>query len=179
MEQELKQKQIEEMAKVIMQPQDCKGYEDNRGCYFGNGKGCKKCKIERHENAQIMADYLYNAGYRKIPENAVVLTREEYEKLKDEKADNILANIDKVFKAEFADMKNSMIKRINKNYAKKVRKETAEKFAKLVEFHSVSTRDEEGREIFTISALGLKEILHEEFGIPYDEIAKEITEGKV
>lgn len=61
-------KQIEEMAKVIMQPQDCKGYEDNRGCYYGNGKGCEKCKIERHENAQIMADYLFNAGYRKIPE---------------------------------------------------------------------------------------------------------------
>jgi hypothetical protein len=59
------------------------------------------------------------------------------------------------------------------------RKETAEKFARLVEFHSVSTRDEEGREIFTISALGLKEILHEEFGIPYDEIAKEITGGKI
>lgn len=56
-------------------------------------------------------------------------------------------------------------------------KDTAKKFAALVEFHSVSTRDENGREIFTISALGLKEILHEEFGIPYDEIAKEITQG--
>jgi leucyl-tRNA synthetase len=60
-----------------------------------------------------------------------------------------------------------------------IAKEAAEKFARLVEFHSVSTRDENGREMFTISALGLKEILHEEFGIPYDEIAKEITEGKV
>ena len=62
---------------------------------------------------------------------------------------------------------------------KQTRKETAEKFARLVEFHSVSTRDENGREIFTISALGLKEILHEEFGIPYNEIAKEFTEGNV
>ena len=60
-------------------------------------------------------------------------------------------------------------------FGEKICKETAEKFARLVEFHSVSTRDEEGREIFTISALGLKEILHEEFGIPYEEI----TEGKV
>lgn len=59
-----------------------------------------------------------------------------------------------------------------------LRKETAKKFARLVEFHSVSTRDEEGREIFTISALGLKEILHEEFGIPYDEICKEHHGGE-
>ena len=29
-----------------------------------------------------LSEYLYNAGYRKIPENAVVLTREEYEKHK-------------------------------------------------------------------------------------------------
>lgn len=62
-------------------------------------------------------------------------------------------------------------------HKKKTRKETAEKFARLVEFHSVSTKDNDGRESFTISALGLKEILHEEFGIPYNEICKEITEG--
>jgi hypothetical protein len=31
---------------------------------------------------ECLARDLYNAGYRKIPENAVVLTREEYEKLK-------------------------------------------------------------------------------------------------
>lgn len=45
------------------------------------------------------------------------------------------------------------------------RKETAKRFADLVEFHSVSTRDEDGHETFTISALCLKEILREEFGV--------------
>ena len=75
------EKQIEEMAREIMKTQDCKGYEDNRGCYFSNGKGCDKCKIERHENAQIMADHLYNAGYLKLPEDSVVLKDTEYVKL--------------------------------------------------------------------------------------------------
>ena len=133
-----KQKQIEEMANIIFDGR----YKND---YISPLKG---------------ANELYNAGYRKIPENAVVLTREEYdylindckrwENLAVEKVDEIITT----------------------------RKETAEKFARLVEFHSVSTRDEEGIEIFTISALGLKEILHEEFGILYDEICKEITEGK-
>ena len=105
-----------------------------------------------------IAKRLERKGYRKTPENAVVLTREEYEWLT-------------CCFGKFEEIMNDI--------KKSARKETAEKFAKLVEFHSVSTRDEEGREIFTISALGLKEILHEEFGIPYDEICKEISEGKV
>lgn len=77
--------------------------------------------------------------------------------------------------AECKEIKNVVDKLYNAGYRKE--SETAEKFARLVEFHSVSTRDNNGREIFTISALCLKEILHEEFGIPYDEIAKEIAEG--
>lgn len=159
MENKLKQKQIEELMKDM-----CADYPCNRIC-------------DRYCGMYDYAERAINAGYSKIHENVVVLTREEYEKLKDEKADNILANVDKVFKAEFADMKNSVIRRINKDYAKKVRKETVEKFARLVEFHSVSTRDNDGREIFTISALWLKEILTEEFGFKYDEIAKELTGG--
>ena len=85
-----KEKQIEEMAKEIMKPQDCKGYEDNRGCYFSNGKGCDKCKIERHENAQIMADHLYNAGYRKLPEDSVVLSKGAYESLSSKAKANVV-----------------------------------------------------------------------------------------
>lgn len=37
--------------------------------------------IERHENSQIMADHLYEQGYRKLPKDSVVLSREELEKL--------------------------------------------------------------------------------------------------
>ena len=55
-----KQKQIEEMGNIVFK--------------------------SRYKNDYIFplkaANELYNAGYRKIPENAVVLTREEYEELK-------------------------------------------------------------------------------------------------
>lgn len=114
-----------------------------------------------------LAEYLVEKGWAKIQEGAVVLTREEFDELqKGIKTYNYTA----VFEEQSA-------YRWEQGYWQGT-KETAEKFARLVEFHSVSTRDENGREIFTISALGLKEILHEEFGIPYDEIEKEITEGK-
>ena len=134
-----KQKQIEEMEKdIAVRMAMAKGIAGS----MNNG-------VEGW-----LSEYLYNAGYRKIPEGAVVLTREEY---------------------------GLLVTRPNLHIATDVyitRKETAEKFARLVEFHSVSTRDNDGREIFTISALSLKEILHEEFGIPYDEICKEFTEGR-
>lgn len=55
-----------------------------------------------------------------------------------------------------------------------IRKETAKKFARQVEFHSVATM-QDNVEYFTISALSLKEILHEEFDIPYEELATENT----
>ena len=127
-----------------------------------------------------IAKRLERKGYRKIPENAVVLTREEYDELKqyEEKVKSGACFTQK----EWLELCDEECKRNTENLSKArqlERKETAEKFARLVEFHSVSTRDENGREIFTISALGLKEILHEEFGIPYNEIAKEFTEGNV
>ena len=40
---------------------------------------CAKCDFKQGQcNAYKHAEALYNAGYRKIPENAVVLTKEEY-----------------------------------------------------------------------------------------------------
>ena len=126
-------------------------------------------------------EYCPSGRFTVVHEGAVVLTMEDYEKLLDVRTDVILKDIDKVFKEEFEDTKRSMerkIKPICKAIETRTRKETAEKFARLVEFHSVATM-KDGREYFTISALGLKEILHEEFGIPYDEICKEFTEGKV
>lgn len=95
-----------------------------------------------------------------IKQGAVVLTREEYEKLqalKDDYSKGYEAGVDEGWD--------------------NARKETAEKFAGLVEFHSVATVDEEGVEQFTISALALKEILREDFGFTNDEICKEIVGG--
>lgn len=62
-----KQKQIEEMAKV------CCGKYNNGGCEIDGWVCTCKCKYYK------MAETLYN---KILPENAVVLTREEYEKLK-------------------------------------------------------------------------------------------------
>lgn len=54
-------------------------------------------------------------------------------------------------------------------YETNATKDTAKKFADLVEFHSIA-RMNDGVEYFTISALGLKEILTEEFGFKYSEL---------
>lgn len=67
-----KQKQIEEMAKHC-----CNACEMGWGCDYGDcaekGKdGYKNCGI-----AKETAEMIYNAGYRKIHENAVVLTEAE------------------------------------------------------------------------------------------------------
>lgn len=159
-----KKQEIEELGQDIYD--NCPDLCEN-GC---GGKPCYKC----------IAKALHRDNYRKIPENAVVLTREEYEKLKlfEERVRSGVCFTQKEwfdYCQKDSNERTSLLIKAKKD----TRKETAEKFARLVEFHSVSTRDEEGREIFTISALGLKEILHEEFGIPYDEICKEITDKGV
>lgn len=67
-----KQEQIEEMAVIgcVRTPQAYTA-EECAKCGFKNGR----CNAYRH------AEALYNAGYRKIPEDSVVLSREEYEML--------------------------------------------------------------------------------------------------
>lgn len=63
-----KEKQIEEMEKVM--PEKIKDPLDNsRYIIFG--------KSLRREIARIY----YNAGYRKLPEDSVVLSREEYKRI--------------------------------------------------------------------------------------------------
>ena len=85
-----KQKQIEEMAKVIE-----------------HAMAKARRTIGGHNNiANFYATMLYNAGYRKIPESAVVLETSVYESLD--------------------------IKLYRDTITEKVRKETAEKFAERV-----------------------------------------------
>ena len=74
-----KQKQIEEMAKDIAQAtfeatQECLGTEcENCRHWIGfSREGCKDC---------YKAEYLYDLGYRKIPEGSVVLSKEEHKSL--------------------------------------------------------------------------------------------------
>ena len=109
-----KQKQIEEMAKDI---------------YW-----CKSCDTSFEENCGLLAYELYNAGYRKIPENAVVLTETEtVESLID-----LLTEFD-----EYGFAPTNMIPFDEEEFAiewkrklicaiVQIRKETAEKFALLL-----------------------------------------------
>ena len=64
-----KQEQIEEMAVIgcVRNPQ-AHTTEECLKCEFSDG--C--CNAYRH------AEKLYNAGYKKLPEDAIILTKEEY-----------------------------------------------------------------------------------------------------
>lgn len=153
---------IEEMAKEL-----CPHY-DKGNCYYEFTEVCECCF--ECEFCWAISQVL-NAGYRKIPENAVVLTRGDYEKLLDVRADVILKDIDKVFKEEFEDTKRSMerkIKPIYKAIETRTRKETAEKFAerlKAMEYQSTDWSHGEHPMVVEVDYI--------------DEICEEITEGKV
>jgi hypothetical protein len=70
-----KQKQIEEMAKLVQQDM-CGDIPCEECNYHGKMK-----ILPRYCGTYLIVEKLYRAGYRKIPENAVVLTREEYNEL--------------------------------------------------------------------------------------------------
>jgi hypothetical protein len=88
---------IEEMAKDLCA--NCR--KDGYSCSLYSSDDDWVCVQERER-----AEHLINAGYRKIPEGAVVLTKEEYEKLQalkgyeagvEECWDNARADIAKMF----------------------------------------------------------------------------------
>ena len=85
----------------------------------------------------------------KLSEDSVVLSREEWKQIKN----------------SLYYSKEELEKKLQRE-----RKETAEKFAKLIEFHSISKRDESGYETFTISNLCMREILREQFGFTNEEL---------
>ena len=121
-------------------------------------------------DTQFKGDYrsiaidLICAGYRKIPENAVVLTRDEYERLlKEETLCERLGND--------VDVKLKYIYELEYKVAQE-RKETAEKFAEMLKdfFKEKGKIFHDGKQIFhDLRVVSLEKI---------DEICKEITEGK-
>lgn len=58
-----REKQIEEMAREIETMYHCKGYADDRGCYFANS--CIACKNANREKSIEIAERLTDKGYRK------------------------------------------------------------------------------------------------------------------
>ena len=183
-----KQKQIEEMAKVL--DGDC---GECYTCKYFESKGVNCTSL-------LGAEYLYEAGYRKIPEGAVVLTNEEYKRYariekiiklaKMEKANgyevkngklyyfsNMLEGCEIEFKdlQEICDMANhyneefwGLYQQLTfwKGKAEDIRKETAEKFAEMV-----------SKAFVGLSCIDIDEWNWCQNKI--DEICKEITEGKV
>lgn len=144
-----KQKQIEEMARTTCN-YNAKNFESCVECIKGGLLSCDRL---------VQAEKLYNAGYRKIPEGAVVLTRKDRE--------------------EFNELYRSALQRVEKweklcgIKIKETRKKTAEKFAerlkeKLEENSPIAEYDLEDLEF---DGETIQECI--------DEICKEITEEKV
>ena len=96
-----KEKQIEKMAKEICKV--CKSLES--ACFFTK----QPCSLIKD-----VAKTLYEQGYRKLPENSVVLSQEEY---------NLLRVM-----ADSIEYGNEKVKNALKHSYEKARKETAEKF---------------------------------------------------
>lgn len=68
-----KQEQIEEIKRDIKKALEFDCSKDK----------CKTCKHKNEDNCEIplITDYLIEQGYRKLPKDSVVLTKEEYEML--------------------------------------------------------------------------------------------------
>ena len=140
-----KQKQIEEMAKVLESKHlsmcTWDSYNDDFNDNYPNE--CKK-----------VATALYDAGYRKIPEGAVVLTREEYDELqKGIKTYNYTAMIN---------ARDTY--RWEQGYVQGC-KETAEKFAERLKSHPIA------KTWFLYNADG-------KINVVIDEICKELIGDK-
>lgn len=158
---ENKQKQIEELGCMIRYALE---YGD-----FSHLNIHDRNRFLTGRNYIATAEKLYNAGYRKIPENAVVLTREGYKRLQR--------------RQEFC----KTCEEIATEMVKKARKETAEKFAeRLKEKLNEWLEDNEDLDgkinfgIAQIELIGVKsldgEIIAESL---IEEICKEITDKEV
>ena len=154
---------IEEMAKII-------------GCDTCD-KDCPNRCAFCSANVKKEAEMLYNEGYRKIPENAVVLTKEEYQrdlayKIIEQQIRGCLDGEEKLEKqVRELDKELNLAKSVLsyddeiplEKWEQTIRKETAEKFAECVKMAFYYHFDE------LITSIMADKI---------DEICKELTGGK-
>jgi hypothetical protein len=127
---------IEEMAKVL---EFCCTDKNIENC--NSDMSCDYCRAKE----------LYNAGYRKIPENAVVLTREEWDKYQTTNRDWNAIYFEGIEKAR-------------KETAEKLSDKLHRKMEPYMQPHTLYWQKE--KELFKV------------FLDKFDEIAKEFTEGK-
>ena len=154
---------IKEMAKEIAKTL----FDD---CLLNNGGHCEDCECNREETKEydcqsyLVAKKILEKYQPKIPENAVVLTRGQYEEvLKLLKEYNEIQN-------NFPNQVNAMIENYNKGY-EKGSKEMAEKFAERL-------KEEVLNFCGTVEENGYFETGKRCFCEDIDEICKEITEDK-
>ncbi|MBR2070419.1 MAG: hypothetical protein IJ981_03230 [Clostridia bacterium] len=153
----MKEKQIEEMAK-IMCGNDCE--ECAKETSFLRGISLEKAKAEKCL-LKNCAKTLYEQGYRKIPDGAVVLTKEEYKQIyNDERAS--------YYRAENLFIENDLLNRKLVQARKETAREVIKRFISQIEFHGIATMDGD-LEYFKISGLGLREIAREQFGVEVEE----------
>lgn len=158
-----KQKQIEEMAKIIKETNLC-GFACDT-CKYKNISVVNDCK------SKLIAEELLKHYQPKIPKNAVVLKKEEYESVKDsvdllrenESVSNSLIKSNELCRKLIDDKKEL------KRQLEQARKETAEKFAELAK--ELLDKQEKGWSANMIWIITAKNCI--------DEIAKEITEGEI
>lgn len=163
------EKKIEEMAKIINNPMlnYCRELNKCKEICQYSGKSCRQYTCRDYAYAET----LHKAGYQKLPEDSIVLTREEYEKLKNESIDKLFAD-EAFFKEEFKANEEYLQKRANRDYIKFVkkqeRKETAEKFVNLPDSDILVVDTKEYGEIEVVSVERLQE-LAKELGVEIKE----------
>ena len=147
--------QIDEIGKVM--PEKTKDPLDNsRYIIFG--------KSLRREIARIY----YKAGYRKFPKDSVVLSREEYEKLK-----RVEAEKDRLYEIKL-DLENQLIEKGWTEYEgadeieKRISKETAEKILDLL-VPDCKARDENWHNGCLCLRATLAEKIAKQFGLEIKE----------
>ena len=135
-----KEKQIEELVKLLHDKNATIEWWD----YYNDDYNPSYKKELKN-----VASIIYNAGYRKIPEDSVVLSKEEYENIYEQAEQNVLANIaDGGTSCHWCEEENQKIgyEKGSKETAEKLReeiitlsqelvnsrKETTEKLIKLV-----------------------------------------------
>lgn len=173
-----KQKQIEVITRVL-----CgnfrKGVKGDNLC----GQLALKCECKCKHIAS--AERIYNAGYRKIPENAVVLTGTETE----ERIEDLLVNFDEMSFFPLTLMPNP--EQCAKEWKSKLiyaigqlRKEIAEKFAERLkaEYEAIGKELQQSYDDVFGSDLPEWSVPDVVYSYGYidkiDEICEEITEGK-
>ena len=158
---------IEEMAKVINNPMlnYCRELNKCKEVCLYRGKSCRHYTCRDYAYAEA----LYNAGYRKIPENAVVLTMEEYDKLillKDDYVNGYEAGVEEAW--------DDACEVTAEKFAERL-KETLNDYRLDNEYF---IENEPNGNLWQMnSSIFYLEVLND--GGLIDEIAKEIAEGKV